>query len=49
MLIAQGKAAEAAALGKPPPHPISLLPIWFGAPQRTKPDWNKQRESFCVP
>src|SRR5581483_6106959 len=47
--IAQGKAAEAAALGKPPPTtPPLFFPIWLGAPGRAKPDWKKERKSFCV-
>jgi hypothetical protein len=38
MLIAQGKAAEAAALGKPPPHPISLLSnlVWRATAHQTR-------------
>ena len=45
MTIAQGKAAEAAALGKEPPRPISFS-FWFGAPE-ARQTRRKKRTSFC--
>ena len=43
MIIAQGKAAEAAALGKKSPQPNLLFFFWFGVLRRAKPE-DKQEE-----
>ena len=42
LIIAQGKAAVAAALGKEPPHPTSLFPSGLARPARAKPEGNKE-------
>jgi hypothetical protein len=39
--IAQGKAAEAAALGKTPPHPTTFFPSGLARPGRAKPEGRK--------
>src|SRR5207249_4373971 len=46
MIVAQGKAAAAAALGKGAHHPTSFF-FGFGAPERAKPEGNK-RKSFWI-
>jgi hypothetical protein len=47
MIIAQGKAAEAAALGVTPPTPnLSFFQSGLARPRRAKPDWKKERRSF---
>jgi hypothetical protein len=45
LIIAQGKAAEAAALGKTRPHPISLFSFSGSArPRRDEPEKEKREE-----
>ena len=41
-IIAQGKAAEAAALGKGPNQPTSFFPSGFARPCRAKPEGKKE-------
>ncbi len=49
MIIARGKAAEAAAPGKTPPQPnLSFFQSGLARCERAKPDWKKERESFRV-
>ena len=49
MIIAQGKAAAAAALGKPRPAPnLSFFQSGLARPGHAKPDWKKERRSFFV-
>ena len=48
MIIAQGKAAEAAALGKTPPTTNLFFPIGLARLGRAKQNWEKESESFCV-
>jgi hypothetical protein len=40
-MVAQGKAAEAAALGKEPPHPTPFFPSGFARKRRAKPEGKK--------
>src|SRR5438105_5645160 len=46
-IIAPGKAVEAAARGKTPPHPSLFFSFWFGAPQAPNQK-EKKRRTFCV-
>ena len=48
MIIAQGKAAEAAALGKSHPTPPLSFPFRFGAPRARQTGREKERKSFWV-
>ena len=49
LITAQGKAAEAAALGKHHPAPkLSCFQSGLAPLGRAKPDWKQERESFCV-
>ena len=41
-MIAQGKAAEAAALGKAPPHPTSFFTSGLARLRRAKPEVKKE-------
>jgi hypothetical protein len=40
--VAQGQAAEAAALGKEPPHPTSFFPSGLAHQGRAKPEGKKE-------
>jgi len=46
-IIAQGKAAEAAALGKEPPHPTSFFPSGLARQSHAKPE-GKKTKSFRI-
>jgi hypothetical protein len=46
-MIAQGKAAAAAALGSIPPHPTSFFPSGLARRQRAKPEG--KNEEFLLP
>jgi hypothetical protein len=47
LMLAQGKAAEAAALGKRPPNPTSFFPSGWARRRRTQPE-GKKEASFGV-
>jgi hypothetical protein len=46
-ILAQGKAAAAAALGKEPPHPCSLFPSGFARPWRANPEGKREEFILC--
>jgi hypothetical protein len=48
MIVAQGKAAEAAALGKKPPHTHSFFPSGLAPLRRAKPE-GKTEEIILPP
>jgi hypothetical protein len=43
LIVAQGQAAEAAALGKTPPNPTSFFPSGLARHKRAKPEGKKNR------
>ena len=49
LIIAQGKAAEAAALGKPPPQPNSFFPSGLARQRRAKPEGKKEENILGPP
>src|SRR5690242_18621423 len=42
LILAQGKAVEAAALGKTPPHPAPFFPSGLASPKLAKPEGKKE-------
>ena len=46
MIVAQGKAAEAAALGKTPPHPASSFSSGLARRRRAKPEEKEEEIIF---